>query len=453
MVKNELLELEIVSVSTDGAGIGRYNGLAVFVPSSAVGDRLLVRIIKVTKSYAVGKIEEILTPSKDRVIPECTDCQKCGGCNFWHIDYKTELSYKTQFVCDNMKKLGGIDVDVKSCEASPSEKQYRNKVIYPVRPNKEGKPTFGFFAERSHRIIETRSCLIEPEIFSKIAEETINFMVKYGIKAYNEETNGGIIRNIFLRTTKKGEIMVCLVATKPFSESGLLAKHIKNLFPSVRSVVLNYNNKNTNVVLSDNFETVLGEDFIEDELCGLRFRISPASFYQINRDQAERLYNKAKELIAPKGREVLIDLYCGAGTIGLSMADSVKEVIGVEIVPEAIENANENARINGIKNAEFICADAGEGAKILKERGIKPDIIVVDPPRKGCTTDCLEVINSLSPEKICYISCNSATLARDMAVLEDFGYTAEAVYPFDMFPKTAHVECVVRLCRNERSSI
>jgi 23S rRNA (uracil1939-C5)-methyltransferase len=446
--KNEIIKLNIDALSTDGAGIGRdEDGKAVFVPDSALGDSLEVRIIKVTKNYSVGKIVAIKTEGEGRCVPACVDCTICGGCNFWHIDYETELSYKTRYVSDNLRKIGKLECDVAAASGSPEIERYRNKVIYPVREGKDGEIAFGFFASRSHRLIEPENCRIEPKIFSEIAKETIKFMKKNRVSAYNEETGTGVLRNIYLRKTADGKVMLCLVLNRDFTEKEAFSSYITERFSEIETVVLNYNNKNTNVVLGEKYEIIYGEGSLEDTLCGLKIRISPASFYQINRNQAERLYNKAAEVASLRGDEVLIDLYCGTGTIGLTMASKVKKVFGVEIVPEAIENAKENAKINGIENAEFICGDAADGAKYLKNKGIKPNIVVVDPPRKGCGEATLSIINEMNPEKIVYISCDSATFARDLAILKDLGYDAGTVYPFDMFPRTAHVECCVCLTR------
>ncbi len=447
--KNDIIKLNIDALSTDGAGIGRdEDGKAVFVPNSALGDCLEVRIIKVTKNYSVGRIEKVIKEGNGRCNPACSDCTVCGGCNFWHVDYDTELSYKTRYVSDNLRKIGKTDTPVSPAEASPETEGYRNKVIYPVRENKNGEMAFGFFASRSHRLIEPENCLIEPKIFSEIAEETINFMRKNRVPAYNEETGTGVLRNIYLRKTADGKVMLCLVLNRDFAEKEDFSSYITERFSQIETVVLNFNNKNTNVVLGEKYETVYGEGYLEDTLCGLKIRISPASFYQINRNQAERLYNKAAEVASLHGDEVLIDLYCGTGTIGLTFASKVKKVFGVEIVPEAIENAKENAKINGIENAEFFCGDAAEGAKHLKNKGIKPDVVVVDPPRKGCGEATLKTINDMNPEKIVYISCDSATFARDIAILKEYGYEPGTVYPFDMFPRTAHIETIV--CLNKQ---
>ena len=447
-VKNEIIELNINALSTDGAGIGRdSDGKAVFVPDSAFGDCLEVKIIKVTNNYSVGKIVSVKKAGKGRTAPSCADCTTCGGCNFWHIDYETELFYKTRYVSENLRKIGKAECFVAAASGSPETERYRNKVIYPVREGKDGEISFGFFAPRSHRLIEPKNCLIEPKIFSEISRETIRFMKKNRVSPYNEENGRGALRNIYLRKTADDRVMLCLVLNEELECKKGFSSYITEKFSEIETVVLNYNDKNTNVVLSDRYEVVFGNGYIEDELCGLKIRISPASFYQINRNQAERLYRKAAEAANLRGDEVLIDLYCGTGTIGLSMADKVKRVIGVEIVPEAIENAKENARLNGIENAEFICADAAEGAAILHERGVKPDVVVIDPPRKGCGEETLRIIRDMSPEKIVYISCDSATFARDVAILKEFGYEPGTVYPFDMFPKTAHVEVVCALRR------
>ncbi len=448
MKKNEIIEMRIDSVSTDGNGVGRYENMPVFVPLAAVGDFLRVKIIKITKNYLVGKIEELLEEGKGRIAPDCSVFEKCGGCALRHIDYETECEYKRDYVKNNLRKIGKINCEVKPTIGADSRCAYRNKVIIPVRAGENGEAQFGFFAARSHRLIEAENCLLQSEIFSKIAKFCVTFCQKNNIKPYDELSGKGIIRNIYLRSSSEGKIMLCLVVTAAFSEKYDFAKVAAENFPEIETVLLNINRRRDNVLLSDKYECLYGEGFIEDTLLGLKFKISPASFYQINHKQTERLYSLVAELAEPKETDTVLDLYCGIGTIGLTIASRIKKLIGIEIVPEAIENAKENAAKNGIENAEFFCADAGKGANKIRERGEKINTVIVDPPRKGCDKETLEAIKTINPEKIVMVSCNSATLARDIAELQAFGYEISgAVHPLDMFPGTPHVESVVCLKR------
>lgn len=448
MKKNEIIEIKIDSVSTDGNGVGRYENIPVFVPLSAVDDFLRVKIIKITKNYLVGKIEELLEEGKGRIAPDCAVFEKCGGCALRHIDYKTECEYKRVYVKNNLRKIGKIDVPVEETISADSENFYRNKVMIPIREGENGKIQAGFFAARSHRLIECENCLLQPEIFSKIAKTTINLFEKHKIIPYNEETGKGIIRNLYLRISENGDIMLCFIVSSLFSESEEIAKEIVKVHPEIKTVLLNINKRRDNVLLGDKTICLLGEGFIEDTLLGLKFKISAPSFYQINHSQTEKLYSLAKKLAAPKETDTILDLYCGIGTIGLTMAKSVRKLIGIEIVPEAIENAKENARLNSIENAEFFCADAGKGANKILEMGERINTVIVDPPRKGCDEETLKAIKTINPEKIVMISCNSATLARDLSILLASGYKIDgSVYPLDMFPRTPHIETAVCLIR------
>lgn len=448
MKKNEIIEIKIDSVSTDGNGVGRYENIPVFVPLSAVGDFLRVKIIKITKNYLVGKILEILEEGKGRIAPDCDVFEKCGGCALRHIDYKTECEYKRDYVKNNLRKIGKIDAPVSATISADNESFYRNKVIIPIRTGENGKIQAGFFAARSHRLIECENCLLQPEIFSKIAKTTINLFEKHKTIPYNEETGEGIIRNLYLRISENGDIMLCFIVSSKFSECEIISKEVVKAHPEIKTVLLNINKRRDNVLLGDKTICLLGEGFIEDSLLGLKFKISAPSFYQINHSQTEKLYSLAKKLAAPKETDTILDLYCGIGTIGLTMARNVRKLIGIEIVPEAIENAKENARLNGIENAEFFCADAGTGARKIIERGDRINTVIVDPPRKGCDEETLNAIKTINPEKIVMISCNSATLARDLSYLLSSGYKIDgSVYPLDMFPRTPHIETAVCLIR------
>ena len=448
MKKNEIIEIKKDSVSTDGNGVGRHENIPVVVPLSAVGDFLRVKIIKITKNYLVGKILEVLEEGKGRITPDCAVFKKCGGCALRHIDYETECEYKRDYVKNNLRKIGKIDAPVSATISADNESFYRNKVILPIRTGENGKIQAGFFAARSHRLIECENCLLQPEIFSKIAKTTIDLFEKHKTIPYNEETGKGIIRNLYLRISENGDIMLCFIVSSKFSECEIISKEVVKAHPEIKTVLLNINKRRDNVLLGDKTICLLGEGFIEDSLLGLKFKISAPSFYQINHSQTEKLYSLAKKLAAPKETDTILDLYCGIGTIGLTMARNVRKLIGIEIVPEAIENAKENARLNGIENAEFFCADAGTGARKIIERGDRINTVIVDPPRKGCDEETLNAIKTINPEKIVMISCNSATLARDLSILLAAGYQIKGeVHPLDMFPRTPHIETAVCLIR------
>ena len=441
--------LDIVDVTSDGVGVGRFsNGMAVFVPLTAVGDRISCHIVKVNKSYAYGIIREILVPSGDRIASDCPAFSKCGGCSFRHISYEAELKLKSKFVTDAFSRG-------KVFEAAKFEKicgsadicRYRNKAQFPI--SKSGDQIiYGFYGKRSHRVIPIKDCLLEPEIFSGIMAICVSFMEDNNISVYDETAKKGILRHIYIRRGhNSGEIMVCFVALNQTVRDKLscLAKKLKSQFADIKSVILNINPDNTNVILGKKNITLLGGDQISDTICGLKIRLSPMSFYQVNTDMAGRLYEYAKSCVGDmQGSEhgLIIDLYCGAGAIGLFFADRAEEVIGCDITREAIENAKENARINGIENAEFIAGDAGEIAADLAKSGKNPDIIIIDPPRKGCDKLTLDSIIKMQPKKIIMISCHPATAARDAAYIENFSYQLKTVKPFDLFPRTTHVECV-----------
>lgn len=448
--KNDIIDLTIDGLTSESGGVGRYNGMAVFVANSAIGDVLKVRIIKKSKNYAVGKIEEIVTASEDRCGSDCELSNKCGGCVFRHITYEAELKAKQEKVANAVKRIGGIDFPVSDIIGAKNTDRYRNKAQYPVRMGKNGIEA-GFFAQRSHRVIDCRDCLLQPAEFETIVNIVIEWMNKYSVKPYDEATHTGTVRHIYLRKAEMTDsIMVCLVI------NGKTVKHEDNLvsmlsaIESVKSIVINVNRDKTNVILGNECRTIYGADYITDIICGLKFNISPLSFYQVNRSQAEVLFGLAKEYAGLKGDETLLDLYCGTGIIGMSMADSVKRLIGVEIIGQAIENAKINARMNGINNAEFFCADAEKAAQKFRDEGIKPDVVVVDPPRKGCSANVVKTIADMSPSRIVYVSCDPATLARDMKLFGELEYHPQKITPVDLFPRTGHVETVVLMSRKDK---
>lgn len=447
--KNDDIRLEITAFTSLGSGIGRYENLAVFVDGTAPDDEITAHIIKVKKNYAIGKIQKFHKKSKMRIESDCPVDARCGGCAYRHIRYDKELEIKKQAVTDAMNRIGGIDVECEEILSIEKPEYYRNKAQIPVGMNPEGKISTGFYSKKSHRIIDCDNCRLQHKDFPLIVEAVKKYIYENPVTIYNEETGEGLLRHIYLRQgVKTGEIMVCLVINGDSipKKDRLIGKLLETGL-DIKSVVLNKNKEDTNVVLSEACETIYGSDFIEDILCGLRFRISPLSFYQVNPEGTELLYRRAKDYADLKGDEILLDLYCGAGTIGMTMADKAKQVIGVEIIPQAIENAKENTELNSITNTRFICDDAKGAAKTLYDEGIRPDVIIVDPPRKGCSREVLETTAKMAPDRIVYVSCDPATLARDCAVMKELGYEVTKLSAVDMFPRTVHVESVALLTR------
>ena len=449
MKKNELIPLSITDCTLSGSGVGHVDGMAVLVPATAAGDEITAQIVKVKKTYAYAIVREIRKASADRVEPDCPAFPKCGGCLFRHMTYGAELRLKENQVRENLRRIGGYTGTVEPIEPSPKVDGYRNKAQYPLAMQ-NGKLSVGFYAPRSHRVIDCRDCRLQPPVFETILRAFTDWIETFDVPVYDETTRRGLLRHVYIRRGERtGEILVCAVATrKELPQKDALCDALLRAAPQIRSIVLNVNPDDTNVILGKTCIPLYGDGYIEDELCGLRFRLSALSFYQVNALQAERLYGKAAEYAAADGATVL-DLYCGAGTIGLSMARRAKAVIGVESVPEASRDAKENARRNAVENARFLCADAAQAAEQLLGEGVRPDVIVVDPPRKGCAPEVLQTILRFAPERLVYVSCDSATLARDVAVLQQGGYTVQSAAPFDMFPRTGHVETVCLMSRVE----
>lgn len=451
MKKNDIIEIEITGMTTEGNGVGRYNNVAVFVPMTAIGDVIKARVTKLMKTYAYGIIEELTTPSQDRIESNCEAYRKCGGCSFRHISYEAELSIKDNFVRDAFKRIGKLDVPFEEILGCDNADFYRNKAQYPVT-EQDGKAVCGFYSKRSHRVVPFTACKLQPKEFEEIVDFIMEKVNEAKIPAYNEETGEGLLRHIYLRKGfHSGEIMACFVVTSWCKKELMgIANALQATFPNIKSIMMNKNSKNTNVILGYDSKTILGSDTIADVMCGNKISLSPLSFYQVNTEQAERLYAVAKEFAQLSENETVMDLYCGAGTIGLSMADKAKRVLGVEIIPQAIENAKRNAKENNIDNAEFICGDASEIATALAEKGEKPDVIIVDPPRKGCDHQTLDAIVKMSPERVVMVSCNPATAARDCAILCENGYVPQKAKAVDMFPRTTHVECVVLMSKENK---
>lgn len=454
LAKNDIITLEITALTNEGSGVGHYKedssdgrGMAVFVPLTAVGDVISCRVVKVLRSYAYGRVEGILTASPDRAEDGCPVYAKCGGCCFRHISYEAELRAKQGFVQDAFTRLGGLSPEFLPIQGSESPEGYRNKLQMPVS-KQDGRTVCGFYSERSHRVVQVDKCALQPELFAEITRFVTEQADRLRISVYNEEKHEGVLRHIYLRRGHySGEVCLCLVARRKVPEFERLAKAAAERFPEITGVVLNINRDRTNVILGEEEQVIFGRAEIKDTMCGVDVEISPKSFYQVNTPAAEALYRQAAEFARPEGK-LLLDLYCGAGTIGLSMAGKARRLIGAEIVPQAVENARENADRNSVKNAEFICADAGQAAQQLEKSGERPDVIILDPPRKGCSEDTLTACAGMQPERIVMISCNAATAARDCKRLAELGYTAAMVRPFDLFPRTSHVECVVLIYKN-----
>lgn len=450
--KNEIIPLKITGMTNEGNGVGRYEGIAVFVPMTAVGDIIDCRIVKVQKNFCYGIIENLITASANRINNNCEAYLKCGGCSFRHFSYSEELRVKEDFVRSSFERIGKIKAACESILGSDRIDHYRNKAQYPVT-EQNGKAICGFYSRRSHRVTEAFDCQLQPSVFTDIVCVIMDYVNSNKIPAYDEAAGKGLIRHIYLRRGEhSGEIMVCIVVTslkKSYVLDGLV-ECLCNRFSDIVSIVLNENSKNTNVIVGQKFKTIYGKDSITDIMCGRKIILSPQSFYQVNTLQAEKLYAIAKEYADLSGTDLLLDLYCGVGTIGLSMADTVKKLIGVEIVPSAIENAKLNAKENSIDNAEFICGDAGKVTEILFNRGERPNVIIADPARKGCDREALEYMVKMNPDRIVMISCNPATAARDCAILEESGYEVIKYRPVDLFPRTTHVETIVLMSRVEK---
>lgn len=447
--KNDKIELNIDALTYEGSGVGRYNGLAVFVNDTVPGDRIIAHIIKRSKNYAVGKIEKILSPSPSRIESDCPYSQRCGGCSFRNMTYDEELKYKLSRVNDSLERIGHLAIQTEEIIGARSVDYYRNKAQYPVSVC-EGELFAGFYAYKSHRIIPCSDCRLQPKDFEQGIKAFEKWVEAADVTSYDENSGKGLLRHIYFRKGFATDaLMACAVINgDSIPKADLLIELLSKNLPNLKSVVVNINKSKTNVILGKTSKTIWGSDTISDRLLGKSFVISPNSFYQVNHSQCERLYERAKEYAGLTGSEVLLDLYCGVGTIGLTMADGVKRLVGIEIIPQAVENAKINAALNNITNAEFICADAAKGAELLREEGITPDVIILDPPRKGCDKALLDTVVQMAPKKIVYVSCDSATLARDLEILKNKNYTAQRVTAVDMFPRTPHVEAVAQIVRN-----
>lgn len=444
LAKNQEHTVTIEGYGEGGMGVARIDGRVVFVHGALRGEKCRVLILKTLKSVAFAKVLEVIEPSSERITPDCPYFPRCGGCTYRHIRYEEELRLKKQRVQDNLSRIGGSDVTVEEILGARDTLRYRNKAQYPV--SKDG--AVGFYRARTHEVIECEHCLLVKPEADAAAEALREYMQSCRVAGYDEKTGRGLVRHLYIRSNAAGESLVCvLVNGDKLPKEDRLVTLLRDACPKCTGIVLGTNTKKGNVILGDRYRTLWGSDRLEDTLCGKTFRLSVPSFYQVNRIQAERLYAKAIEFAGLTGQETVLDLYCGAGTITLALSDHAKKVLGAEIVPEAIDDARENAARNGVKNVEFFCGDASDVAKKLARENLRPDDITVDPPRKGLAADVVESIAEMQPGRVVYVSCDSATMARDVKRLADLGYTAQRACAVDMFPRADHVETICLLSK------
>ena len=449
LIKNEIYEAVICDYTSEGQAVAKIEGCAVFIPNAILGERVRVRIEKAQKTWAAGKLVEILERSPHRVDRECPVAKLCGGCDFWHMDYEEESRLKAERVRTCLNRIGGEILETVPILSAPTCYGYRNKAQYPVSSHK-GRAYAGFFKAGTHSVVENDRCRILPPEMDQVKDIVIAHMNKHRIPAYDEVAHTGLVRHIYVRRgAVSKQVLVCLAVNgRKLPQAPALIDALKKV-PGFTTLVLSVNTKKGNTILGDEHITLYGPGTIEDTLCGLTFRLSPRSFYQVNHHQAQRLYEAAIAQAEITKSDTVLDLYCGVGTITLAMAGAAGRVIGVEVIPQAVEDARENARRNGIENAEFFCGDAGQAALELEAQGIKADVVVVDPPRKGLNADTIEALSRFTPRRIVYVSCDPATLARDVALLKDRGYTLKNAMAADLFPRCAHVESVVCLTRQD----
>lgn len=447
--EGQLCRLVIDGYASDGAGVARLDGMVVFVQGGIRGEACDVRLTHVGRSALWGRVEEVVNPSPARIFPRCLHYTKCGGCQFRHMNYAEELEAKRIRVEDALRRLGGADIHVSAILGAEQVDRYRNKAQFPVAKG----PRIGFYRPRSHDVIDVDDCLLQGEAAARLRGAVKEWMAEYSIPAYNERTFTGLVRHVYVRTNRAGRSLCCLLVNgRGVPREAELVRALRRAEPNLAGIVLGVNEKHNNVILGDSYRALWGEDFLSDTLCGLTFRLSVPSFYQVNPAQTEVLYGKALEFAGLTGAETVLDLYCGIGTISLVMARKAGMVWGAEVVPQAVDDAIANARRNHIENARFLCADAGEAARYLEGEGVRPDVVCVDPPRKGLAEDVVDTIADMGPERVVYVSCDPGTLGRDVKRFAGRGYTLKKAVAVDMFPRTAHVETVVLLSKGEVDS-
>ncbi|EPR07996.1 23S rRNA (uracil(1939)-C(5))-methyltransferase RlmD [Ruminiclostridium papyrosolvens] len=448
-LQNKTFKIDITGLTHEGQGVGKIEGFVVFVDGVLPGENVDVKIVKQTKSYAVGRLVKINKSSEDRVKPFCPVYDKCGGCAVQHMTYQAQLDFKKDTVLQNIRRIGGLqDVTVNNTIGMENPYKYRNKVQYPVGSN-NGEIRIGFYESRSHNIIDSNLCEIQPDESNEIRDVVRNFCKATGIAIYDEKTGKGLLRHVMVRKGfKTGEIMVVLVINgDKLIKSDELVKKLLEEFPDIKSIILNVNTRSTNIILGDKNICIYGQKYITDYIGNFRFEISPLSFFQVNPIQTEVLYEKALEYAGLSGNETIFDLYCGIGTISLFLSTKAKRVVGAEVVADAISDAKRNAEINGVSNVEFLVGEAEKVIPELYAQGVKADVVVVDPPRKGCDEVLLNTLVEMQPQRIVYVSCNPSTLARDLKYLTEHGFEVKEVQPVDMFPWTGHVEAVALIER------
>ncbi len=442
--EGQLCRLVIDGYASDGAGVARLDGMVVFVQGGIRGEACDVRLTHVGRSALWGRVEEVVNPSPARIFPRCLHYTKCGGCQFRHMNYAEELEAKRIRVEDALRRLGGAEIHVSAILGAEQVDRYRNKAQFPVAKG----PRIGFYRPRSHDVIDVDDCLLQGEAAARLRGAVKEWMAEYSIPAYNERTFTGLVRHVYVRTNRAGRSLCCLLVNgRGVPREAELVRALRRAEPNLAGIVLGVNEKHNNVILGDSYRTLWGEDFLSDTLCGLTFRLSVPSFYQVNPAQTEVLYGKALEFAGLTGAETVLDLYCGIGTISLVMARKAGMVWGAEVVPQAVDDAIANAQRNHIENARFLCADAGEAARYLEGEGVRPDVVCVDPPRKGLAEDVVDTIADMGPERVVYVSCDPGTLGRDVKRFAGRGYTLKKAVAVDMFPRTAHVETVVLLSK------
>lgn len=443
LTKNSLHTVTIEDYGSTAFGVCRIDGRAVFVPGTIVGERWRIRIVKVGASVNYGRGEELLLPSPERLEPDCAYYPACGGCDTRHMSYREECRFKLERVNADLRRIGKQSLCAEEIVSAEDILRYRNKGIVEFAP-KDGKSACGFYRPRTHDLIAVDSCLLQSELTDRVSQALSAFLDRNGLLPYEESSGKGTVRHLFCRTTSHGEAVICVCSAKGFgSLTSSLVEALRSSCPEATGIVLNINRSKGNVVLAGDLYTLWGSDELHEDLCGFTFSVSPRSFFQINHAQAEKLYELACRY-AGSGR-LALDLYCGTGTIGICLTRSFERVIGAEVVPDAVENARANAERNGIKNIEFFCGDAGKTAAELQERDLQPDVVVVDPPRKGMDPETIRTVCSLSPGRVVYVSCDPATLSRDLLLFNELGYSLRKVTAVDMFPRTRHVETVCLL--------